>query len=68
MEKAYIKFSDILENIKNKSLEINIDEYFYIPEMMVYDERDELNLLKTDDIELQESIDKIDENNKEVLS
>jgi hypothetical protein len=68
LKNQYIDLVEILGNIKNKFPEINIDEYFYIPEMMMYDERDELNLLKTDDIELQESMGKIDENNKEVLS
>ena len=36
MHKTYVKFLDILKNIKNKFPEINIDEYFYIPEGMNY--------------------------------
>ena len=33
IKKSYIKLSDILENIKNKFPEINIENYFYIPEI-----------------------------------
>ena len=65
METSYFELLEVLENIESEIWKINIDEYFYIPEI-IYNKRDMLNnselnntksnKLQLEDIELPESL------------
>ena len=67
IDKSYIQLLNVLDNIKKEIPEINIDNYFYIPEIMYINldhlklEGTELNNLESEDIELNKSINKIKE-------
>ena len=57
METSYFELLEVLENIESEIWKINIDEYFYIPEI-IYNKRDmlnnsELNNTKSNNLQLE---------------
>jgi hypothetical protein len=78
IKENYKKLSHILENIENKNPWININKYFYIPYEKIFNDNtsrivsffiDEEKAKKIlNDILLQESIDKIKNNEQKILS